>query len=345
MSSRRDGHRRSPRIRIRVWVIAGLALWLAANEGVLRLLGAGPWDPRPVNARVEPGGSFAELHPTLGFGYRPGEFRVSQESLRWTATHGEDGLRITDRLGDGRPGPRRPELWIMGGSFTYGWAVNDWETFPWLLQEGLPQYRVVNFGVGGYGTLQSLIQLEHAVAERKPALVVVAYASYHDPRNVFSRQWRKKLVPWNRLENLRVPRASLGPGGELQTEMTDATYRELPGMRLFAIVHLVERVLNRLERVWLDEDDVTFVILERMAEIARREQFDIVLAGLGPDRATRAMLDRCRARDWTVIDISHDWADPNLKNEPWDDHPNAAGQRLYAADVERGLRTAGFADR
>ena len=116
-------------------------------------------------------------------------------------------------------------------------------------------------------------------------------------------------------------------------------------MRLFAILHLLERGLNRLERVWLDERDVTFAILERMAEIARSEHFDIVLAGLGPDRATRTMLDRCRARDWTVIDISHDWTDPKLTNKPWDDHPNAAGQRLYATALERGLRVAGFADR
>ena len=345
MPSQRDADRRSSRRRSRVWVVAVLAFWFVAIEGLLRLLGAGPWDPRPVNVQVEPGGSLYELHPTLGYRHRAGEFRITQEVLRWTATHGDDTLRITDRPGDEGRGVQRPELWIMGGSFTHGWAVNDWETFPWLLQERLPQYRVVNFGVGGYGTLQSLVQLEHALAERTPALVVVAYASYHDRRNVFSRQQRKTLVPWNHLGILRMPRAKLGPGGEIQTEMADATYSELPGMRLSAIVHLVERGLNRLERVWLGEHDVTFAILERMAEIARSEHFDIVVAGLGPDRATTAMLDRCRVRDWTVIDISHDWTDPKLTNKPWDDHPNAAGQRLYAAALERGLRAAGFADR
>jgi hypothetical protein len=134
-----------------------LAFWFVANEGLLRLLGAGPWDPRPVNVQAEPGGSLYELHPTLGYRHRAGEFRITQEVLRWTATHDDETLRITDRPGDEGRGARRPELWIMGGSFTHGWAVNDWETFPWLLQEGLPEYRVVNFGVGGYGTLQSLV--------------------------------------------------------------------------------------------------------------------------------------------------------------------------------------------
>jgi hypothetical protein len=81
-----------------------------------------------------------------------------------------------------------------------------------------------------------------------------------------------------------------------------------------------------------------------MAGVAKSERFDFVVAGLGPDRATTAMLDRCRARDWTVIDISHDWTDPALTNKPWDDHPNAEGQRLYATSLESGLRAAGFAD-
>src|SRR3989442_4574849 len=31
-------------------------------------------------------------------------------------------------------------------------------SYPWLLQEKFPNYDVVNFGVMGYGTVQSLIQ-------------------------------------------------------------------------------------------------------------------------------------------------------------------------------------------
>jgi len=37
------------------------------------------------------------------------------------------------------------------------------KTFPWLLQERFPQYEVVNFGLNGYSTVQSLIQLREAL--------------------------------------------------------------------------------------------------------------------------------------------------------------------------------------
>src|SRR5262249_10125369 len=69
---------------------------------------------------------------------------------------------------------------VFGCSFTYGWLVNDAETYPYLLQAALPEYRIVNFAVPGYGNVQSLLQFKRALATHanKPALALFTYGFF-----------------------------------------------------------------------------------------------------------------------------------------------------------------------
>src|SRR5262249_47513236 len=76
----------------------------------------------------------------------------------------------------GAGAPEGRELWIFGDSFSYGWSVDDAQAYPWLLQRAFPGHRVVNFAVGGYGTLQALLELRAALRDAPaPALVVLAH--------------------------------------------------------------------------------------------------------------------------------------------------------------------------
>jgi len=62
---------------------------------------------------------------------------------------------------------------------------DDVTTFPWILQELLPAFHVVNLAQNGYGTLHSLLQMQtHRERVRDAALVVLVYGSYFDERNV-----------------------------------------------------------------------------------------------------------------------------------------------------------------
>ena len=306
-----------------------LVVCLGFAEGGARLLGETPWRPPPLDVRIEPGGSLFERDARLGYRHRAGRYRVTQGFLRFDLSHDANGLRAShpERPGD----PRRPELWIFGDSLTHGWSVNDAETYPWLVQQRFPDLEVVNFGVSGYGTLHGWLQFEDALAARPtPALVVVAYASFHDDRNTFARERRKILVPWNRLGPLDQPRARFDAAGELRIEMAEVRYRELPLMRHLAVSHLVERAWNRIEQRRLRGADVTFAILERFAEGSRRAGIAFVVAGITRDEATRAMLERCRAAGWRAVDVSVDLEQPGMRNLPWDPHPSARAQRIYA---------------
>ena len=109
------------------------------------------------------------------------------------STHSPDGHRVTRS----RPGRNRTaeesDLGGTGCSFTYGQSLNDEETYPWLLQEMMPGQRSSILALSGYSNVQSLIQLKRALTSggKKPAVVVLAYASFHDERSSTLRSWRK----------------------------------------------------------------------------------------------------------------------------------------------------------
>lgn len=333
---------RRPPYRFRAAAIAlcvlATAVTLLSLEGILRARGNGPWNPNPVAVRIVPGGSLSEPDLVLGYRHRSGIFEVEHEGLHFTLNHDAETLRVTrPSRPDGRTDcpPQTPQVWILGGSFTHGWAVNDSQSFPWLIQERFPQTCVRNFGVSGYGTVHSLLQIERELkAGRRPRLVVLAYASFHDQCNVFSRERRKGVVPWNHLGAWKHPQARLNADGDLEVSMVDVSYRELPGMRTSVLLHFLEIVWNRLQARWLNEDGVTLALFERIVAIGAEENFDVVVAGLSDDVATQRMLARARERGWTAVDISHDINAPALSHLPIDGHPNAEGQRQYAERLQ-----------
>src|SRR5262245_33331422 len=133
----------SPRKRVFFHIIlyASLLLTLVcSSEGFLRLRGAQPWSVGNIRIRFEPGGTFYKLHPTLGYTHLPGVHTVTlEDGFAWVATHMENDLRVTHPLNSYDPSSTKEEIWVFGDSFTHGWSLNDFETFPWLLQQRLPQ--------------------------------------------------------------------------------------------------------------------------------------------------------------------------------------------------------------
>src|SRR5205085_2187667 len=108
-------------------------------------------------------------------------------------------------------------------------------------QESFPEYEVVNFGVSGYGTLQSLIQFRDAIQHgQKPKLAIIVYASFHDVRNTFIRIRRKMLASSDYLGPLNQPYARLNNDEKLEVFMDTTEYREFPLMRYSAFIHALE---------------------------------------------------------------------------------------------------------
>lgn len=105
-----------------------------------------------------------------------------------TARNYRRGLNHHNALGfrGGEIASRKPQgvyrIVCLGGSTTYSSAVEDPDdAYPALLEAvlhaaGYPQVDVVNAGVPGYGTLETLINFELRVLDLEPDLIVVNHA-------------------------------------------------------------------------------------------------------------------------------------------------------------------------
>jgi len=324
---------------------AAIAASLLAAEALLRARGYRPWTPDPVAAQVEPGGSLYEPDPVLGYGLRPGSFEVTLASgLRFHATHDAERHRATAAGASGSrgvAGPPDSEIWIFGDSFSYGWAVGDEQAYPWLLQTAFPRRRVVNFAVGGYGTLQALLQLETALRSHPhPALVVLAHNFFHDPRNTFSRPRRREVAPWNRLGPIGHPLARVAPDGELEFGSAPVAYAELPLMRRSALANLAATALDVLDDRRLRSDEVTRALLERFTAAGRAVGTPVVVVTLEASAANAPILDFAASLGARTADVSVDLRLRENTNLPHDGHPSALAHRRYAKRLAQVIRDA-----
>jgi hypothetical protein len=339
-------HHRTPSLTTRKTLVFGLAslvlmATLAAAELLVRLMGIPPWTNADLQIHVAPGGRFFTPHPTLGYAQLPGTFLVTlPRGYSFTVTHLPGGLRITHPLATYAETQPKPEIWIMGCSFTHGWSLNDQDTYPWLLQARLPQYEVVNYGVEGYGTLHALIQLREALTtQRRPHVVVYAYASLHDERNTFLRDRRKTIAPRNRLGPLLQPYVRLDRHGHLRADMATVEYTEFPFMRYSAFVHLLEMTYNGLEDAWSHSHQVSQRLVLEMAELAEQYHVKLVLATIAEDARSREMLAFAQAQGLMGVDISVNSNRHEYTNGPHDSHPSPLANLHYAERLETFLRT------
>jgi hypothetical protein len=319
-------------------------------ELVVRAKGGKPWRAAAVTVptiHVEPGGKFFQIHPQLGYSHIPGRFLVTlgrtipavrpddEENLRFTVTHLPNTLRITRPLDQGKQDPRKEDIWIFGCSFTHGWTVNDDETYPWLLQQRLPEYNVVNFGVSGYGTIHSLLQFRDALKTKTPKVALLTYAGFHDERNTFARSRRKTIVPWNKLGPLVQPYARLDSAGHLQYFVSAVVYPEFPLMRHLALSHFLEIKYDQSEPTWLRSHQVSEALIAEMAKVATANGVTFAVAII----SDAGKLNLPAPEPVPIVDITVDLKRPENTNLPFDSHPSAVAHVKYADKLERFLRT------
>ncbi len=158
-------------------ILLTLALTAGGAEAIARLV-------RVKVLRVEHAAynTWAQPDPVLGWRNRPGS-HPSHEGTHERMTFLSDGSRVTGASADGKT----PVL-LIGCSFVAGYGVKDEETFAAEIQRRRPGLRVMNFGVPGYGTYQSLLLLRELLEKRgvRPKAVIYGYLPMHAERNVLT---------------------------------------------------------------------------------------------------------------------------------------------------------------
>jgi len=313
-------------------LIVSLLISLGFAEVVVRQAGYQPRILRSVgDQKIEPGGRLHANHSILGYTHLPGAYTVTfQDVYTVHNTHLDNTLRITHPLDSYDYKFNKEEIWIFGGSFTYGWSIDDTETFPWLIQERFPSYEVVNFGVGGYGTVHSFLQFQEAIKiHKKPQIVIVAYADFHDERNAFLRSWRKRMLSYDSPFYLKTyPYARLDAQGNIVYHTEDIEYNPLPLMEHSAFINLMDEAYITIEDYFIDTQTITKGVVKDFATSAQNKEITFILAGIVPE--AQPMLAYIQTQNIMVVDMSIDLDIPGNQNLPYDSHPSAIAHQQYA---------------
>ena len=314
-------------------------IFLVGAEIILRAKGITPVPYEKAAIRVEPDDRLVAREALVGWAHIPGAHTITLATgfrFRFTIMH--DKLRITRPLASHAGQDHRDKIWIFGCSYTEGWSLNDEETYPWLLQERFPAYDVVNYGVGGYGTVHSLIQFREALKTSAPKVAVLAYADFHDERNTLARSHRRAIALDNDLGPLEYPHGRLDSQGRLQITYSDISYTEVPTARFLALGQFVEMELSRFDTKRLRSHEVSEALVLEMARIAREHGVKLVLANIDRGSGGVRMLEFARNHGIPAVDMSVDRKIPGNTNLPHDAHPSARANRHYADVLERQLR-------
>jgi hypothetical protein len=322
-------------------VVMSLAGALIAAEASIRVVRGAPHPT--LDIVIEPGGKTQAPDPVLGFRPLPGTYTVVFDHRdRWQITNLRDSTRITRPLHTYDGSPRGGGIWVFGCSFVQGWGIDDADTFSWKLQEQFPGHDVVNFGVGGYGTLQSWLQLRQALGERPaPVAVILAYAEFHDERNTRGNNWRDANFDYAPLGTTAQPFARFDASGRLRIEWSNDVVPLMPLRSRSALIDLAVDEYNLLHDRSLRSHEVSELLIEKFAQESRRHGARFILAAIDSSPVARATLGRFADQGIPAIDISVNLRDPAY-GIPYDGHPNAAANERYADGLAALLRNAGI---
>ena len=261
---------------------------------------------------------------------------------------------------------------VLGDSITFGNLLPLEATYAYLLQSMLDRsgakYEVLNFGVGGYDTLQEVALLEYRALPYKPDLVVVGFClndigidslnlEYIERVQRYGSNW---LLSFSRLaqlitrttDRIRIERwmeeknqeegfskeyaGRIAPLGDDEHELRDLM-RRLPNDYPSNWYRSALRI-GRLRYAF-----------ERLAALARREKFSVVIlivpwlvadANSYPHQVTHQIVKlEARRVGFDTLEVLQDFMDAGMKNlriSPTDlVHPNERGHKIIAEKLAR----------
>jgi hypothetical protein len=312
----------------------GCAAALGIAEIVVRAAG---WEPRAAE-RVDEGPTAFQTHPDLGWEPVPGRHRWPdgiEDDAQVVLTVNEDGHRSSSYARV----DAEYEIVLTGGSFTLGWAVSDWETFAWHLQNKLPDRKIVNLGVSGYGTYQSLLRLKRELPDAdEPRMVLYGFIDHHETRNVAKVDWLRWLAESG--DGAQTPRAGLHEDGSIEHHGLYG-YIMLPLRQHSALVAFIEdawmtHVVGDLE---VPKRDVTERLVLDMREEAERHGATFAVAFLhAKEKKVKRLTKFLEANGIPSMDCSFPLTDEMQVGGKG--HPNSEMHRRWAGCIHDGLPDA-----
>ncbi|NOY75112.1 MAG: hypothetical protein GXP32_04890 [Kiritimatiellaeota bacterium] len=252
-------------------------------------------------------------------------------------TFNSDGSRsVSERPNNSKTNEK---TFFIGGSFIQGWAVSDNETMAWKVQKLFPKTWVRNFGVGGYGTLQSYMTLRKISKKITPySIVFYGLIEHHEDRDVAPEYWLEALSRYSKRGHVALPWASLDPKtGELVFQKPES-YTHAPLREYSAAVTVIEKaamLLKTAGRMRGKREILKKLILRMNALVKKRKGRFLVILFASPKEFLTDMSVFLKENGIGMVNCAYKQT-PAL-TVSGEGHPNGAMNTLWAKDVAEVL--------
>lgn len=268
------------------------------------------------------------------------ELRYGSESFDAMYTLDEKNRRITPKA---NPNPEA-DLLLFGCSFTFGFGMNDDQTWPWLLAKDLgPDWRVVNYAYSGFGAQQTLFMLEEKRIDQPTAPDRQAlFLAINDQARRNSGLFAMNSVSYDLLDNGELVR------GEMTSKSPYRIIFRWP--EILNGSQLARELSHKVLQWFVDrarpEQRKTFVaILEKSSKILREQYGTTLTVLLWPD--IEDIAPALEARNIPVLLARNLLADWETKGSGayeivpvYETHPNTRAAAELAAGLARYYRDA-----
>ena len=246
-------------------VFFSILIFLIFIEIILRLTGASP-RKNPDFTINEP--LVNTTDSVLGWSPKEGNHKFkpwTKEGKDTYLTINEDKSRFISEIDE-----NKNKIVFIGGSITQGWAVSDNETFSFFIQKKNTNYKVYNFGVGGYGGYQSLLMLEKVFKNKdKIKLVVYGFIPHHEMRNTAAGSWMYLLNFFSKRGFISLPYGSVDKKNEL-IKHKPITYITLPFGKKLALVAKIEKRIMKVRSLFREkkQKEISLAIIDEMNKLS-----------------------------------------------------------------------------
>ena len=324
------------------YILYIVLLMLPCTELALRILGYQPYHQQVFHIEAKPENCII-AHSTLGFALHPGDFEVTiNEGLKYKVRHGEDSLRLTSH-GVGEK-DKQDSIYFFGCSYTYGMGISDSLTFPFIIQKNRSNSYIRNFGVPGYGTVQTYLQLKQLVdAGEIPSRIIINYADFHDDRNALTPAYRRDLFMGFQgshpsvkmaMNQANIPFVQEAAGVcQLEFCKWAAIYESWKYRETFAFVNFLQDFSDYNNTQSIDKEKTSQYLFLEIKKICDFNNIQLLVTGITPSLNTKNRLSDLRKIGIETLDISVDLSLPKYTNAPFDDHPNARAHAFFAKKI------------
>jgi acyl carrier protein len=290
------------------------------------------------------------LHTTVAYRARSDFLRGELEPgasvvfLGQPLTTNRWGMRDRDRSKAKPAGVYR--IAFLGPSIVMGAGVGDDETLTRLLEDrlnrtaaGPPRFEVLNFGVPAYSLLQQRAQLDEKVLAFQPDAVFVSDSPWLQRTIVSHLQhtvWANAPIPYADLERLIRPTGMLTLGDAGIPVPYEISRTALGAVGIRTRVPWSEAQL----RLRLAGGEIVQWTLAAIAEAVRAHgavpAFVLLDNVRDPETDVAVVARQAGDSGLVVLNLVGMWQGHDkaaLRLAAWDNHPNAAGNRLIAARI------------